>query len=170
VETTSSFHQPTQDGGNSSDTRMPTLSTKKERLWMSKATMTVRTEMSSCGTDITVSTNNGISYILMLCQLSQRRVNSIKTSVCMLRDHSMLSLNCQNTGISILLETIWSSRLQMDSILKYGGSIKNPRLSNLNCKSTEDGTSRAQEDQITCKFGTQTVDGSNCLNMRYKTS
>jgi len=54
VEIISSFHQLLQDGGNFSNTRIVMLSMKKENAWMSKATMMQKTEMFSCGTDITV--------------------------------------------------------------------------------------------------------------------
>lgn len=51
----------------------------------------LKTETSSCTESTERSTSNGISFMLMTGQRSQRRENSTKTSVFMLTDHSTLS-------------------------------------------------------------------------------
>jgi hypothetical protein len=56
---------PMLDGGNSSDTRMLTLSTRKVRSWTSQVTRIGKTRISLSGTDTTDLTNNGISSMLM---------------------------------------------------------------------------------------------------------
>jgi hypothetical protein len=80
--------QPTQDGGNFSDTKTDSLSTIKERLWMSMATEMKRTETSSFGTNTEEPTNNGTASTLKDGQRNQRRDNTTKTSVCMFRETS----------------------------------------------------------------------------------
>jgi hypothetical protein len=41
-----------------------TSSMKEEKLWMSQVVLMLKTETSSCGTNIMVSTNNGTSFML----------------------------------------------------------------------------------------------------------
>jgi hypothetical protein len=94
VETATSELKPTahQDGGNSGDTKVPILLTKKERSSMSQEVKMTRTETSLLGTDTTVSTNNGTSSTPMNTQLNQSRENTMKTSVSMLKETSTLYL------------------------------------------------------------------------------
>jgi hypothetical protein len=94
VETATSELRPTahQDGGNSGDTKVPILSTKKERSSMSQEPKMMKTETSLPGTSIRETTRNGTSSMLMNIQKSQPRVNSTKTSVSTLKDHSISSL------------------------------------------------------------------------------
>jgi hypothetical protein len=103
VVTATSELKPTahQDGGNSGDTKVLTLSMKEERSLTSLDPKMRRTEISSPGTNILDLTNNGTSFMLMNIQKSQRRENSIKTLVSMLRDHSTLSHNFLQTDILI---------------------------------------------------------------------
>jgi len=68
---------------------------------MSTKTKIMRIRTSSSGTSIRDSTNNGMSSTLMNTQKSQRRVNSMKPSDSMLKDHSTLSQPYQLTDISI---------------------------------------------------------------------
>lgn len=57
--TTSNCGTPMLDGGNSGNTKMETLSMKKERYLMSMEEEITREEMSSYGTYTMVRTNNG---------------------------------------------------------------------------------------------------------------
>jgi hypothetical protein len=68
-----SLHQSTQDGGNSSDLKELSLSTKKERSSMSKEVLMERIRTSWFTTNMERSTNNGISSMLTNIQKSQRR-------------------------------------------------------------------------------------------------
>jgi hypothetical protein len=72
--------EPTQDGGNSSDTEEHSLSTKEERLWISMETEMKRTETSSFGTNTVDSTSNGIASTRTNIQENQPRDNSTKIS------------------------------------------------------------------------------------------
>jgi hypothetical protein len=88
----------------------------------------------------------------------------------MLKDHSTSFLRCQliDTLISSTTET-WSSRLKMEEIPKHGTSIKSHgplRPSS----TTNHGTSKAQEEPTTCRFGAPTQDGSNSSSMKVNNS
>jgi len=63
----------TQDGGRCSDTKMVTLSTRKERSWMSTRVLIWRTDKSLYGTRPMDSTNNGILFTLTNKSQSQPR-------------------------------------------------------------------------------------------------
>lgn len=56
---------PTQDGGNSGNTREPTLSTREERSSMFMEDTIMKEETSLHGINITVLTSNGISFMLI---------------------------------------------------------------------------------------------------------
>jgi len=61
------------DGSNSSDGKHHTLSTKKEKLLMSLEQEIEKIKMLESIDNIRVSTNSGISNMLMPCHLSQRK-------------------------------------------------------------------------------------------------
>jgi hypothetical protein len=68
---------PTQDGGNSSDMRVDTLSTKKERLLKFKTktlTLMLKTETSKLPTE-ELTLDNNLRLFTLMNTLSQRRVN-----------------------------------------------------------------------------------------------
>jgi len=102
----------------------------------------------------------------MNIQKNQRKVSSTKTSVFMLRDHSILSLEwkMEDTLISSTTET-WSSRLKMEETPKSGGSTKDHWPSRPNW-TTNHGTFKTQEEPLTCKSGALTLTGGNYSNMR----
>jgi hypothetical protein len=52
---------PMPDGGNYSDTKTDSSSTRKESYWMSTEAVIQKTEMLSHGESMVESTNNGIS-------------------------------------------------------------------------------------------------------------
>jgi hypothetical protein len=81
----------------------------------------------SSGESTERSTNSLILSMLMNIQMSQRRESLMKCSDFMLRDHSILSHNCQHidTLISLITEE-WQSRLLMEETVKSGTSINNP--------------------------------------------
>jgi hypothetical protein len=85
----------------------------------------LKTETSLSGTDIRDSTNNGTSSMLMNTQRNQRRENSTRTSVSMLKDHSTLSLNWRKTDtlISSTTRTLLS-RPEMEERVNHGTSTK----------------------------------------------
>jgi hypothetical protein len=87
--------------------------------------MMMRAEISLSGRDTERSTNSGMSSMLTNGREIQRRVNSTKTLVCMLKDHSTLSPNLEDTDTSTLLEETSSLRLEMEEHLNNGGSINN---------------------------------------------
>jgi len=70
---------------------------RKEEYLMLLEELTKKTETFLPGLSTEKSTNNGTSSTLMNGRESQLRVNSMKTSVCMLKETSMLFLNCQTT-------------------------------------------------------------------------
>jgi hypothetical protein len=98
----------------------------------------------------------------MRCQIHQREENSTPISTCLLKDLSMLNLDYAEEDILIFLAETWSSRLQMDAIHNFGGSIKRPKPSRIG--KTRDGhsISKVLEDKETCKLGTPTQDGGKC--------
>jgi hypothetical protein len=55
-----------QDGSSFSSMKILTSSMKEEEQWMSQVELIQKTETSSCGRSITVSTNNGISFMLKI--------------------------------------------------------------------------------------------------------
>jgi len=78
------------------------------RLLTFKELMMERTETSSCGTYTKESTNNGISSISRTGLRSQLRDNSTKTSVSMLIEPSILSLDYQLEDTSTIhMEETW---------------------------------------------------------------
>jgi hypothetical protein len=125
---------PTQDGGNYSDSKEDTLSTKKERLLKSKIrnlTLMLKTETSKLATEELILDNNGKSYMLMIT-LSQRRESSTNNSDSSLKETSSLSQQWEVEDISILSTTeTWLLRLQMAERLKSGISTNNLRPSEL---------------------------------------
>lgn len=74
---------PMPDGGNYSDTKTDSSSTRKESYWMSTEAVIQKTEMLSHGTSMVESTNNGISSTPMTWNQSQPRDKWVKTSDCM---------------------------------------------------------------------------------------
>jgi len=90
----------TQDGGNYSDTKELLLSTREERYSKSKVASIQRTETLESINRTIRSINNGILFTLMNGKESQPRDNSIKDSVFMLKEISMLSPNSQITDTS----------------------------------------------------------------------
>jgi len=80
----------TQDGGKSSDTKDVSLGTIKERYLTSKEMLMLKIETSLFTTLMEESTNNGISFMLMNGRVNLERENLTKSSVSMLKDHSML--------------------------------------------------------------------------------
>jgi hypothetical protein len=84
---------PTQDGGNSSDMRVASLSMRKERLWKFKTKtlkLMLKTETSWSTTEAVISDNNGKSSMLTNTQ-SQRRESSMNNSVFTSKETSTLS-------------------------------------------------------------------------------
>jgi hypothetical protein len=72
---TSDVLQLTQDGGNSSDTKIPLSPMKKERFWKFKEILMQKTETSLLETKELQSTNNGTLFMLMNGKESQRKDN-----------------------------------------------------------------------------------------------
>jgi hypothetical protein len=89
---TSDVLLPTQDGGNSSDTRELSLSTKEERFLTSVETLTKRTETLRSTTRMVDSTNNGTLFTLMNGRVNQRKENSMKITDSMSKEISSLLL------------------------------------------------------------------------------
>jgi hypothetical protein len=80
---------PKRDGGNSSNMMVLTSSMfQMERHLILKEEEIKKETQSSCGTDTTVQTKDGESYILMKKMMSQQLV-LIKTVVCIETDHSI---------------------------------------------------------------------------------
>jgi len=101
-QTTLDAYQPSpQDGGNSSDMTDLLSEMKETRSSKSKEKLTVRTRMSKSTLRMVEHTNNGTSSMLMSIQRSQRRVNSMKTSVSMSKEISILSHRWHQTDILI---------------------------------------------------------------------
>jgi len=90
----------TQDGGNYSDTKELLLLTREERYSKYKVASIQRTETLESINRTIRSINNGILFTLMNGKESQPRDNSIKDSVFMLKEISMLSPNSQITDTS----------------------------------------------------------------------
>jgi len=65
----------TQDGGNSSNTKIPLSPMKKERFWKFKEILMQKTETSLLETKELQSTNNGTLFMLMNGKESQRKDN-----------------------------------------------------------------------------------------------
>jgi hypothetical protein len=117
----------TQDGGNYSDTKDLKSSTREERFLKFKVELMLKTETSWLIAKTTkLSTNNGISSMLINGRENQLRDNSIRDSVSTLREISTLSQNFQTTDtlISSTTET-WSSRFQTAEEPKSGTSTNN---------------------------------------------
>lgn len=116
----------TQDGGSSSDTKVPQLSTRKVRLLKSKVESIKKTETLVSTLKRMPSTNNLISSMLMNGKVSQLRDNSMIYLDSMLRETSTLYQHFQIEDTLILLTTeTWSSRLPTVEELKFGTSINN---------------------------------------------
>jgi hypothetical protein len=98
---TSDVLQPTQDGGNSSNTKTPMSPMKKERSSKFKEMLMQKTETLWSTIKELQSINNGISSMQMNGRENQERVNSMKTSVSMLKDHSILFPRCLKTDTLI---------------------------------------------------------------------
>jgi hypothetical protein len=93
--------QPTQDGGNSSNTKTPMSPMKKERSSKFKEMLMQKTETLWSTIKELQSINNGISSMQMNGRENQERVKSMKTSVSMLKDHSILFPRCLKTDTLI---------------------------------------------------------------------
>jgi len=118
---------PTQDGGNSSSTKVLQLSMREERSLRFKAMSIKRTETLESTLKRMESTSNGTSCTLTNGRVNLKRVSSMRNSVFMLKEISMLFLNCQITDILISLTTeIWSLKHQTVEDTKSGTSINNP--------------------------------------------
>ena len=117
--------QSTQDGGNSSRSKVLSLSMNAVKSLMFMVVLMLKTEMFKSTTSMVVSTNNGTSSMLMNIQENQSRESSMKTSDCMLKDHSTSFLNSQSTD-TLILSTIRTllSRLETEERVKSGGSTK----------------------------------------------
>ena len=119
----------TQDGGRCGTWMELTSQTRKERSLklLDVEVQLVHRSWSLTRREPMYSANSGTSSMMMNIQDHQRRESSIKNLDSMLKDHSTLTHNCQATNISLLLTTeILSSRLSMDTSIKFGGSTKNP--------------------------------------------
>jgi hypothetical protein len=68
---------------------------KEERLWMFQEAKMLKTKTSLSGTNMAESTSNGMLSTLTNGRVNQRRENSTKTSVFMLRDHSTFGQDFQ---------------------------------------------------------------------------
>jgi hypothetical protein len=83
---------PTQDGGNSGELKVDTLSMRRVRFLKFKTktlTLMLKIEISKLPTEEMILDNNGRSSMLMNT-LSQRRVNSMSNSAYLLKEISML--------------------------------------------------------------------------------
>jgi hypothetical protein len=129
----------------------------------------LKTKTSLSGTNMAESTSNGMLSTLTNGRVNQRRENSTKTSVFMLRDHSTLFLKWEEADTSTLLEETWSSRQEMEEELNNGTSINNPIPLNPD-PITNLGIFKAKEDPLTCKFGAPTQDGGKSSNTVEETS
>jgi hypothetical protein len=102
----------------------------------------------------------------MNTQMSQRRVNSTRSSVFMSKEISTLYQLWVITDTLILSTTeTWSSRHQMEERLRSGISINNLWLSEQDT-TTNHGISRMLEELLTCKSGALTQDGSKSSSTR----
>jgi hypothetical protein len=125
--TSKSQVESTQDGGRCGEMKLHSLSMIKERYLISKVVLILKADIFSPGTSMERLTSNGKLSMLTSIQKNQRRENSMKNLDFMLKDHSTLFLNYQNTDTltSSTTET-WSSRQEMEETLKPGGSTKRP--------------------------------------------
>jgi hypothetical protein len=99
---------------------------KKERLWTSMVTLMLNRETLKSIQNTEESTNNGTSSMLTNGKVNQEKENSTKTSVSMLKDHSISSHNYHPTDILISLTTeTLSLRQRTEETLRHGGSTKN---------------------------------------------
>jgi hypothetical protein len=110
--------------------------------------------------------NNGMSFMLMNTQTSQRRESWTKSSASMLKDHSTLSPTWIHTSILILSTIeIWLLKQETEETLKSGGSIKSHWLSRPSW-TTNPSISSAQEDLTTCKSGAPTQIGGRSSSLK----
>jgi hypothetical protein len=165
----SELKELTQDGGKCSESEELKSKTNMERLWMFKVVPIVRTETLLFGTNMAKSTNNGMLYTLTNGRESQRRANSIKSTVSMLTEHSTLSHKWDPEDISISSEETLSSRLEMVEEPKNGTSINNLEPSDQETTTTL-GIFKTQEEPITCKSGAPTQDGGKSSSTLEETS
>jgi hypothetical protein len=87
---------PTQDGGNYSKQTGHSLQTlRTTRLLQFQVDLTMKTEISLLKIRMERFTNNGRSSMLTSMKKNQPRDNSIRSSVSMLKETSMLSLHYQ---------------------------------------------------------------------------
>ena len=99
---TSDLHQASlQDGGRCSECKEHTLLTIKERSWTFQVPKILKTETSKSGKRTLILVNNGMSSMLMNTQRSQRRENSMNSSVSMLIETSTLCRTCLTIDTSI---------------------------------------------------------------------
>jgi len=73
----------------------------KERSWMSMEVLMMNKETSEFIANMERSTNNGTSSLLMNTQVSQRKENSMNSSVFMLIETSILFHNSRKIDTSI---------------------------------------------------------------------
>jgi hypothetical protein len=92
---------PTQDGGNFSDTKIPTLSTREERLSKFKVILIKRTGTLKSRIRTTESTNNGTLSMLTSGRENQVKESLTRSSDFTLKETSMSYLNSQTTDTSI---------------------------------------------------------------------
>jgi hypothetical protein len=95
VQQTSGAQPLIQDGGKCLNIKIHLLQTKKEKCWRFKAMLMLRIEILKQETSMAESINNGTSSMQMNGKENQERENSTRSSDSMLREISMLFLNCQ---------------------------------------------------------------------------
>jgi hypothetical protein len=91
---------PTQDGGNSSDTKVPQLSTRKERSLKFKEELIKKIEILVSTLKRTPSINNSTLSMLMNGRVNQPRENSMIDLDSMLREISTSSQHSQKEDTS----------------------------------------------------------------------
>jgi hypothetical protein len=97
AQATSDVTQPTQDGGNSSRSKVLQLGMRKERSWKFKEELILKIETLESTLNKISSINNGTLSMLMNGKENQLRDNSMKDSDSMLRETSMFNLLFQET-------------------------------------------------------------------------
>jgi hypothetical protein len=127
--TTCKSGAPTQDGGNSSDIKVNTLSTgKTENALMSQEEKMLKVKQSLYGTDITELTRDGRSF--MLIQSSLRLRESMKNLDSTSTDHSILFPNSHSTELLRCTVTLMCGSRDGETMSSNnnGGSMRRPRL------------------------------------------
>jgi hypothetical protein len=117
---------PIQDGGNSSDTKVPQLSTRKVKSLRFKEELMQKIETLVSTLKRMPSINNLTSSMLINGRVSQPRDNSMIDLDSMLRETSTSFQHFQIIDTLILSTTeIWLSRFQTVEEPKSGTSINN---------------------------------------------